>query len=519
MNRFLSSLALAAFLALATISGEGWTSPLSENKQPGPKTAAEKWLDTGIECYRKCSDAKAVEMFDKAVQADAKNAFALAMRGVARAAYAYYGYEGDEDAPREGSPRLRAAPFGCGPGQRVFIWVEERERTRKDLKLALGDVEKAVDLDRVDERLWICRGVVYLWRSDIEDIEGTPNMDKALESFGQALLLNAECRDIYFYRAWAHLKMIPAKTYSRFWTIMSSDDLRPTREELESSEILDALKKFQLAYVDIHRFLWPAEKENIGGFLLIRNPDSGDWGVFEFIDTLLNDAPARYDAKLKRAGGGETQDITSLFRKAAESVVLLSTENAIGSGFFAADGNMILTNAHVVKGAKDGLVKITFYDGSTAIGHVHRVDEKRDIAAVVVDQPKIKGKGLARLLPLEEARNTYRIYGWYPSTPLVGDKVIAIGHPKGLSWSMTSGVVSAFRVDPNEGTHIQTDTALNPGNSGGPVLDLRGGIVGMAVSILVDSEGLNFAIAGSELFDFDKLAIFACPRCQWKEGD
>jgi serine protease Do len=78
---------------------------------------------------------------------------------------------------------------------------------------------------------------------------------------------------------------------------------------------------------------------------------------------------------------------------------------------------------------------------------------------------------------------------------------------------MTSGVVSAFRTDPNEGTHIQTDTALNPGNSGGPVLDLRGGIVGMAVSIMRDSEGLNFAIAGQELFDFYRQSILVCPLC------
>ena len=92
----------------------------------------------------------------------------------------------------------------------------------------------------------------------------------------------------------------------------------------------------------------------------------------------------------------------------------------------------------------------------------------------------------------------------------VGSEVYAIGHPVGLYWTFTRGVVSQVRKDfawsdeqiQHRATVIQTQTPINPGNSGGPLFDAAGRVIGINSFIYLEAEGLNFAVAGSEIASF-----------------
>jgi S1-C subfamily serine protease len=165
-------------------------------------------------------------------------------------------------------------------------------------------------------------------------------------------------------------------------------------------------------------------------------------------------------------------------------VVVVSTPNSTGSGFYIG-ARSVITNAHVVGAERDVSVKLA--DGRSARGRVVAVDETRDLALL---QTEIDGVP-APLLPEGQRVTT-------------GARVAVIGHPRQLEFSLSSGIVSAVRLNyvPVGGIDvIQTDTALNPGNSGGPLF------VGNAVAGVVSfkrglSEGLGFAVHVNELREF-----------------
>ena len=153
-----------------------------------------------------------------------------------------------------------------------------------------------------------------------------------------------------------------------------------------------------------------------------------------------------------------------------------------GSGFVYDDKGHILTNNHVVADAKK--ITVTFYDGQTAVASVVGTDPETDVAVIKVDAttyppaPRGRSKGLK-----------------------VGEWVLAIGSPFGLSQTVTAGIVSATernQVGINEyEAFIQTDAAINPGNSGGPLVDLSGRVIGINSAIVTGSRsfaGVGFAI-------------------------
>ena len=159
---------------------------------------------------------------------------------------------------------------------------------------------------------------------------------------------------------------------------------------------------------------------------------------------------------------------------------------AQGSGFVYDDAGHIVTNEHVVEGGDTATIR--FSDGSTASGDVVGTDPSTDIAVIKVNVPASK---LHRLALADS------------SALRVGDGVVAIGSPFGLEGTVTAGIVSALHreiTSPNEFTiddAIQTDAAINHGNSGGPLLDLRGRVVGVTSQIRSDSggnEGIGFAV-------------------------
>ncbi len=166
-------------------------------------------------------------------------------------------------------------------------------------------------------------------------------------------------------------------------------------------------------------------------------------------------------------------------------MVVVKAKDGVGSGFVVSPDGLILTNHHVVD--EDKKVTVTFGDGRTATGTVIGVDTLTDLALVRVKLPDLTAVELGRSGDLA-----------------VGDPVIAIGNPLGsFANSVTSGVVSGlsrttFLDDSGEYRNmLQTDAAINHGNSGGPLVDLAGRVVGintLGLGVDFGAEGLGFAI-------------------------
>jgi S1-C subfamily serine protease len=156
-----------------------------------------------------------------------------------------------------------------------------------------------------------------------------------------------------------------------------------------------------------------------------------------------------------------------------------------GSGFVFASEGLILTNAHVVGGATGrGALKVVLPDGRVCDGTTIGADEHTDLAVV-----KISASGLSALR-LGTARSLRQ-----------GQLVVAIGNPFGFQHTVTAGVVSATGRSLRARTGrlmnglIQTDAALNPGNSGGPLVDVRGEVVGINTAVIVPAQGISFAVS------------------------
>jgi putative serine protease PepD len=163
-----------------------------------------------------------------------------------------------------------------------------------------------------------------------------------------------------------------------------------------------------------------------------------------------------------------------------------SSGTAQGTGFIYDTKGDIVTNDHVISGSSSVTVKLS--DGSTYKATVVGSDPSTDLAVLHIDAPASK------LVPLALADS---------SKVAIGDGVVAIGNPFGLDGSVTSGIVSALNREivapdntPIEGA-IQTDAAINHGNSGGPLLDLQGNVIGVTSQIQSDSggnDGVGFAV-------------------------
>src|SRR3954469_10918238 len=156
-------------------------------------------------------------------------------------------------------------------------------------------------------------------------------------------------------------------------------------------------------------------------------------------------------------------------------------KRGLGSGFVVGADGLIMTNAHVVDGATQVIVK--FPDRREYKAKVLGVDKPSDIAVIKIDAKGLKPVKLGD-----------------PSTLQVGEWVLAIGSPYGFESSVTAGIVSATSRALPEGTYvpfIQTDAAVNPGNSGGPLFNLRGEVIGINSQIYSQTggyQGLAFAI-------------------------
>jgi len=168
-------------------------------------------------------------------------------------------------------------------------------------------------------------------------------------------------------------------------------------------------------------------------------------------------------------------------------VVIKSTKGSLGTGFYITK-NKILTNLHVIDSS---LVSITNVNGKTSKGSLVASDRDKDLAII---ETNIEG------IPVKFYKE---------DTIRAGSTVEAIGHPQGLEYSITRGIVSAIRpMNANENstnlyTYIQTDTPISPGNSGGPLF-LGNEVIGINTfkNIQKSSENLNFSLHFSEIIEF-----------------
>jgi len=188
--------------------------------------------------------------------------------------------------------------------------------------------------------------------------------------------------------------------------------------------------------------------------------------------------------------------LVKIYENVKDSIVLVqgatSDSSVQGSGFvYSYQGrNVVITNYHVVQGTTS--LSVTFQNGNGYAATVLGSDPYADLAIVSVNAPTSEFK------PIKIANS---------SSLHVGEPVIAIGNPYGLVGSLTTGIISALGRTITEDTVnrfsianvIQTTTPINPGNSGGPMLNAAGEVIGISTAIVLDSQGLAFAIPSNTI--------------------
>ena len=198
-----------------------------------------------------------------------------------------------------------------------------------------------------------------------------------------------------------------------------------------------------------------------------------------------SDASAQAATPSPTPTAAPTLTVPAIYQRVTPSVVLVQTKRKLGAGVIVADNGTILTANHVVAGK--GAITVTFADGTTTNAAVVAADAKLDIATLTparlpqVVVPATLGGGAS-----------------------VGAPVVAIGNPLGLTDSVSAGVISGLgrTADTDHGTFsglIQFDASVNPGSSGGPLLDARGLVIGIVVSLAAPDgqdafAGIGFAV-------------------------
>jgi serine protease Do len=166
------------------------------------------------------------------------------------------------------------------------------------------------------------------------------------------------------------------------------------------------------------------------------------------------------------------KDVIDLYR---DVVIEIATPYFVGTGFYLREHALIVTNEHVVRDNK--AVVINGPKLEKQLAPVVFIDVRHDLAFLAAPQIDVPIVALANDKPVHE-----------------GDPVIAIGHPFGLKFSATQGIVSNAKHDREGVTYIQHDAALNPGNSGGPLVNANGAILGVNTFIMKDGNSIGFCL-------------------------
>lgn len=168
--------------------------------------------------------------------------------------------------------------------------------------------------------------------------------------------------------------------------------------------------------------------------------------------------------------------------KTYDSVFVIYSDLSLGSGF-SLGKNLIITNAHVVADAEK--ITIVNYHGDEFVANISALDEELDIAALWIDNADFP------VLSIADYRDCK-----------VGEDVYAIGTPNSMDYTLTKGVLSAKdrKLGPNR--YLQIDAPINSGNSGGPLLDDSGAVIGVNTLKITNSEGIGLAVPMTAVSDF-----------------
>jgi serine protease Do len=190
------------------------------------------------------------------------------------------------------------------------------------------------------------------------------------------------------------------------------------------------------------------------------------------------------------------ESLPDLFQRVSPSVVAISAtsislydidhrmDRVAGSGVIIDSSGLVLTNSHVVFGRQ--IITVTLDDGTSLPAELVGADPLFDIATIRIPTPS---KGTLPVAHLGDSNHL-----------AVGEQVFAIGNPYGLDQTLTRGIISAVnRMLPGGSLAfleplIQTDTAINPGSSGGPLIDACGDVIGITTALLEEARGIGFAI-------------------------
>ncbi|MBS3079073.1 trypsin-like peptidase domain-containing protein [Candidatus Pacearchaeota archaeon] len=184
-----------------------------------------------------------------------------------------------------------------------------------------------------------------------------------------------------------------------------------------------------------------------------------------------------------------SSDFSNIIETSKKSVVTIKTDVSQGTGFIISNDGYVITNAHVL------------YDGSYANAITSDQETKK---------MKLIGYNDTMDLALLKIDGSYDYFEFEDSDNIrVGEKVIAIGNPLGLSFSVSEGIVSAIDRVGNNGIngYIQTDASLNPGNSGGPLINTNGKVIGIN-NFKANAENIGFALESNYIIEtINSIAI------------
>jgi len=197
----------------------------------------------------------------------------------------------------------------------------------------------------------------------------------------------------------------------------------------------------------------------------------------------LEEQSEQLEEQLDDIKSSVSDDFSSVIEDTINGVVSVKTDVSQGSGFIISDDGYVVTNYHVINGAS--AMGIVPYQNSLQAVTIIGYNIGKDVAL-------LKISGSYNYLELGDSDNLD-----------VGEKVIAMGNPFGLSFSVTEGIISALNRPGSAGSeaYIQTDVPLNPGNSGGPLVNKAGKVIGINNFKIGEAESLGFALESNVVIE------------------
>ncbi|MCH8821054.1 trypsin-like peptidase domain-containing protein [Patescibacteria group bacterium] len=217
----------------------------------------------------------------------------------------------------------------------------------------------------------------------------------------------------------------------------------------------------------------------------------------ESLDQFLTTQPENFDSLLISANYGNNdysieisegeKDKTSeeIVGDQGDAVLLVKTDLAFGSGFIIHSDGVIVTNYHVIEGAKKVAVSLTNKD-MYVVTKVIDYDKEKDIVILKINKQD---------LPTVDIGDSNNLKS--------GEKVTVIGNPVGLQNSVSQGIVSALDREYQGANYIQIDAPISGGSSGGPIFDDKGRVVAISTLILIGGQNLNFGVRINEIFNLE----------------